>query len=288
MRNRMNIGRFLTGRGTKKTSRILFLVFFAVLSASCKSQAETPVTRSSTNIGFGTFERPFSAQSYWNVHPVGVQLGDFQIPDSTYRPLVGEGPYSTTAFLADEKDSPQQVFGIAGKPGLWELDGEQFIAEVTIPRWPSETIPASGSDGHADIVDPVDGVIHSFLNLKKGKDGRWTASMYAWTRLDGRGWGDPSHYYQGARAAAVPPMAGLVRKHEVNDGQRMYRHALAMSLTHNGLSSEKGYVFPATSADRTWKEYTGGIPEGALLMLPEGFDTNSINDPALRKRAETL
>ncbi|MDP3187236.1 Atrophin-1 multi-domain protein, partial [Limnobacter sp.] len=144
------------------------------------------------------------------------------------------------------------------------------------------------SDGHADIVDPIDGVIHSFLNLKKGQDGRWTASMYAWTRLDGRGWGDPSHYYQGARAAAVPPMAGLVRKHEVNDGQPMYRHALAMSLAHNGLSSKRGYVFPATSADRTWKENTGGIPEGALLMLPEAFDTNLIDDPGLRKIAETL
>ncbi|MDP3189717.1 MAG: hypothetical protein Q8M61_14715, partial [Limnobacter sp.] len=99
---------------------------------ACKTQAEQPETGGSAHIGFGTFERPFSAQSYWNARPVGVQLGDFQIPDSTYRPLVGEGPYSTTAFLADESDSPQQVFGIAGKPGLWELDGEQFIPGVTI------------------------------------------------------------------------------------------------------------------------------------------------------------
>lgn len=272
----------------KRPSLVLCLFFSAVLSVACKTQAEQPETGGSAAAGFGTFERPFSAQSYWNSRPTGVELGDFQIPDSTYRPLVGEGPYSTSAFLADENDSPQKVFGIAGKPGLWELDGEQFIPNVTIPRWPSETIPARGSDGHADIVDPIDGVIHSFLNLKKDKEGRWTASMYAWTRLDGRGWGDPSHYYQGARAAAVPPMAGLVRKHEVNDGQPLYHHALAMSLTFNGLSSETGYVFPATSADRTWKENTGGIPEGALLMLPEAFDTNLISDPGLRKIAETL
>ncbi|MCR2745925.1 Atrophin-1 multi-domain protein [Limnobacter parvus] len=201
---------------------------------------------------------------------------------------MGEGPYSSTAFLASKYDKPVEVFGLPGKRGLWELDGEQFITSITIPRWPTRTVPAAGSDGHADIIDPVDGVIHSFLNLKKGRDGRWTASMYAWTRLDGRGWGDPSHYFQGARAAAVPPMAGLIRKHEINDGQKTYRHALAMSLTFSGLSSRTGYVFPASSADRTWRDNTGMIPEGALMMLPEDFDTASIEDRDLRKVAETL
>lgn len=264
------------------------LIFLVTALASCKTQADPPNTSPSEPVGFGTFERPFSYKSYWNIRPVDPQLGYFQIPDSNYSPLVGEGPYSSTAFRASKYDKPVKVFGKAGKRGLWELDGEQFIPSITIPRWPARTMPASGSDGHADIVDPIDGVIHSFLNLKKGKDGRWTASMYAWTRLDGRGWGDPSHYFQGSRAAAVPPMAGLIRKHEVNDGQKMYRHALAVSLTFSGLSSRSGYMFPATSGDRTWRKNTGMIPEGALLMLPDDFDTSTIEDKALRKVAETL
>ena len=266
------------------------LIFLVTALASCKIQADPhpSTSTSSSPVDFGTFERPFSYKSYWNIRPVGVQLGYFQIPDSKYSPLVGEGPYSSTAFLASKYDKPVEVFGLPGKRGLWELDGEQFIPSITIPRWPSRTVPASGSDGHADIVDPVEGVVHSFLNLRKDKDGRWMASMYAWTHLNGRGWGDPSHYYQGARAAAVPPMAGLIRKHEVNDGQKIYRHALAMSLTFSGLSSRSGYMFPATSGDRTWRENTGMIPEGALLMLPDDFDASTIEDKELRKVAETL
>jgi hypothetical protein len=264
------------------------LIFLVTALSSCKTQADPPHTTNSPPVDFGTFERPFSYKSYWNIRPVDPQLGYFEIPDSKYSPLVGEGPYSSSSFLASKYDKSVTVFGMAGRRGLWELDGEQFIPSITIPRWPSRTVPASGSDGHADIVDPIDGVIHSFLDLKKGRDGRWTASMYAWTKLDGRGWGDPSHYFQGARAAAVPPMAGLIRKHEVNDGQGMYRHALAVSLTYSGLSSRSGYMFPATSGDRTWRENTGMIPEGALLMLPEDFDTRTIEDKALRKVAETL
>ena len=124
----------------------------------------------------------------------------------------------STAFLADSNDKPQQIFGAPGKRGLWELDGEQFVDSITVPRWPADVIPASGSDGHADIVDPFQGVIHSFLRLRKDKSGRWTADMYAWTRLDGRGWGDPAHYYQGARAAAVPPMAGVAAVLEGPEG----------------------------------------------------------------------
>lgn len=266
----------------------MFLVFVSTALLSCKTQAEPPSTLTTTQSSFGTYTRPFSARSYWNIRPVGAKLGSFEIPDSTYRPLVGEGPYSSAAFLASKNDKSMKVYGIAGRAGLWELDGEQFIPSITIPRWPAKTLPASGSDGHADIVDPVAGVVHSFLDLKKGKNGRWTASMYAWTKLDGRGWGNPAHYFQGTRAAAVPPLAGLIRKHEVNDGEKMYRHALAVSLTFSGMSNKKAYVFPATSADKSWKKNKGSIPEGALLMLPSDFDTRSIEDAALRKVAETL
>lgn len=264
------------------------LVLLAGILPACKSQAEPTAGHSSPSPAFGTYERPFSAQSYWNSRPVGVTLGQFEIPDSYYRPLVGGGPYSSAAFLAKATDQPMEVYAAAGREGVWELDAEQFVPSVRIARWPADTVPATGSDGHADIVDPIDGVIHSFLDLKQNFNGTWTATMYAWTRLDGRGWGDPAHYFQGARAAAVPPMAGLIRKHEANDGQAMYHHALAMSLTYNALSSKTAYVFPATSADKTWTWNKGYIPEGALLMLPESFDTQTIQSESLRKVAETL
>lgn len=236
---------------------------------------------------WGTYEKPFAVDSLWNSRPVNPVLGEFQIPPSQYSPAVSEGAYSTGAFLARESDKPMTIIGHPGKTGVWDPDAEAR-RDITIPRWPADTVPATGSDGHADIVDPIAGVIHSLYQLKL-IDGKWRASQYAWTRLNGRGWGDPAHYYQGARAAAVPSIAGIIRKHEVNDGDTMYRHALAMSLTFNGLSAKPTYVFPATSADsNAATTNTGQVPEGALLMLPASFNTATLREPALRKVAETL
>jgi len=161
---------------------------------------------------------------------------------------------------------------------------------ITIPRWPASVVPASGTDGHADIVDPVTNTIHSFWKLKQ-INGRWTAALYSWSSLTGTGWGDPAHYYQGARAVGLPASAGLIRKDEIKDGRATYTHALALSLTYNALSNgvnTPAYVFPATSADGSLSGNTGSIPEGALLMLPPSFDSSNITNPDLKKIVETL
>ena len=230
-------------------------------------------------------EPPFALDSPWNLRPVDPVLGDYMIPRTLYRPFVGPGDYSTGVFTARASDPPMTVLGAEGSEGLWSADEEAF-RPVTVPRWPSDVQAAVGTDGHADIVDPVDGVIHSFWQLRF-EDGRWRATQYAWAPLNGRGWGDPAHYFQGARAAGVPSLGGLIRKDEVDDGRPWYRHALALSLDGSGLKS--GYVFPATSEDRNHvTDYRGGVPMGALLMLPADFDTASVRSPALRKVAATL
>lgn len=237
---------------------------------------------------FGTYLKPFAATSPWNARPVGAVLGDYEIPRSDYPPTLAEGKWSTGVFLASDADKPVTVIGEPGSAGVWDADAEVSRPRIVIPRWPANVIPASGSDGHADIVDPISGIVHSFFKLKN-INGEWHTKQYAWTRLGGRGWGDPAHYYQGARAAAVPSMGGVIRTHEVNDGDKLFRHALAMSLTFNALSPSPTYVFPATAADRgAEKTNFGRIPEGALLMLPPDYDTASIKDARLRKVADTL
>jgi len=161
---------------------------------------------------------------------------------------------------------------------------------ITIPRWPANVVPASGTDGHADIVDPVTNTVHSFWKLKQ-INGRWTAALYSWSSLTGTGWGNPAHYYQGARAVGLPASAGLIRKDEIKDGRATYTHALALSLTYNALSNgvnTPAYIFPATSADSSLSANTGVIPEGALLMLPPSFDSSKIVNPDLKKIVETL
>ena len=258
-----------------------FLAIHLVLNA----YAETPTANAGK---FGFYEQPFAASSFWNSRPVAPTFADFQIPTSVYYPAVQEGKFSTGFFLAKPTDPPMTVKGTPGTKGLWDPDAESFRTDITIPHWPEDVVPAAGGDGHADIVDPVTGTIHSFYRLRY-IEGAWTATQYAWTDLNGRGWGDPAHYFQGARASGVPAGAGLIRKHEVNDGDIMYRHALAMSLTNNALSPNPAYTFPATSADgfASWKN-TGVIPEGALLMLPNTFNVDSLKTPELRKIANTL
>jgi len=115
--------------------------------------------------------------------------------------------------------------------------------------------------------------------------------MISWSTLNGSGWGDPAHYYQGARAAAVPTSAGMIRVAEANDGKAWYEHALALSLDYSGLAAAPNqFIYPATSGDSTdpSKSNTGQIPEGARLMLPADFDLSQITDPRLLKVAKTL
>lgn len=236
---------------------------------------------------WGSYETPFAATSPWNSRPVNPKFSDFTIPKADYYPSIAEGAWSTGVFLAGSGDPPVTVVGLPNSRGVWDPDAGVHRT-VAIPRWPAGVIPASAADGHADIVDPIAGIIHSFYKLRHS-EGQWMAAQYAWTRLDGRGWGDPAHYFQGARAAAVPTSGGLMRKHEIADDRPLYRHALAMSLTYNALSPNPAYVFPATSADRdAATTNTGKIPEGALMMLPPEFDVDSIQTPAVRKVAETL
>lgn len=279
--NKQQLPRNAAGRARARTSWLAALgIALAVAGVEAGAQ------ESGTG-GWGSFETPFAATSPWNSRPVGPRFGDFVIPSSDYSPSVAEGAWSTGVFLAGSEDPPVKVIGLPGSKGVWDPDAGVH-REVDIPRWPTGVIPASAADGHADIVDPVAGIVHSFFKLRQ-VDGQWMAAQYAWSRLDGRGWGDPAHYFQGARAAAVPTSGGLIRRHEIDDGEALYRHALAMSLTYNALSPKPTYIFPATSADRdAATTNTGKIPEGALLMLPPEFDVQQLATPALRKVAETL
>jgi hypothetical protein len=254
----------------------------------------TPTAATSTSTSaYGTYLRPYAVNSLWNSRPVNPSFGTFVIPTSSYFPAVQSGAYSTGVFLASATDQPMTVTG-PGSTATWtagvsdpDIGGSRVI---TIPRWPAGVLPASGSDGHADIVDPVTNIIHSFWQLKQ-VNGQWTAALYSWSSLTGTGWGDPAHYYQGSRAVGIPASAGLIRKQEMKDGLPTYTHALAMSLTYNALSngsSTPAYIFPATSADNSASANTGAIPEGALMMLPPNFDSSKIVNADLKKVVETL
>jgi hypothetical protein len=255
----------------------------ALLAAAVATSGQAATT------AFGTYEKMFSADSLWNSQPVKPVLGTFVIPKDAYFPSISTGAYSSGIYKAAPSDPSKVIYPRAKNKGVWDPDGGVWLPTVTIPHWPADLAAATGADGHADVVDVAANKVYSFWQLAKGADGRWTAQQFAWTTLNGNGWGEPAHYFQGARAAAVPTSAGMIRKHEVDDGKPRYEHALAMSLTYTGLSKSPTYIFPATSADSdaAWSN-KGQIPEGARVMLPSTFDTSKVTTPKLRKVAETL
>ena len=250
-----------------------------VYAAAPAAQTTAPV---------GTYQRPFSAQSPWNSKPVNPVLGDASIPADEFSPSIHNGDYSLGVFQASSGGTTVVVRGTDDARGIWNADAEAFQPSVSIARWPTGVVPAAGADGHADIIDATSGIVHSFWQLRS-VNGQWRATQYSWSPLRGRGWGSPTHYSQGARASGVPAGAGLIRKHEVNDGDTQYRHALAMSLTYSGLAANPSLTFPATLSDGdSARTNFGSIPMGSLLMLPASFDSASITHPQLRKIVETL
>lgn len=231
------------------------------------------------------YEKPFTSSSLWNSRPISPTFSNFVIPAAKYNPLIESGIYSSGCFFADDKSGPMAVKPSPGIKGVKDVDSEVYQSQIIIPHWPENLEAANGSDGHADIYDVSSGVIHSFWQLKK-LNGVWTANLYSWSPINGSGWGDPAHYYHGARAVGIGACAGIIRKSEFLSNAAIYPHALAMSLFKTGLAP--GYVFPATSADSHSAINTGQIPEGALLMLPADFDVSKIKTPELIKIVNTL
>jgi hypothetical protein len=85
-------------------------------------------------------------------------------------PTISSGAYSTGVFLASTTDQPMTVIGRTSTAtvttGVADPDASGSHV-VTIPRWPTGVLPATGTDGHADIIDSVTGTIHSFWQLKQ-------------------------------------------------------------------------------------------------------------------------
>ncbi|MDB4935078.1 MAG: hypothetical protein JWP87_2050 [Labilithrix sp.] len=244
---------------------------------------------------FGTYLRPYAVDSPWNTRPVKPVLGTATIPDSIngWRPVISDGVgFSTGVFLASATDPP---ITLKGTPTINDKDVETPLQTLVLPHWPANVVPATESDGHADIIDPTTKMVHSFNGMKKRPDGSWEVRDYGWSKLDGRGWGDPAHYFQGARAVGVPASAGIIRKHEFLSTDPVYRHALSLSLPHNAIKKGDGtaptaIVYPATQGDSEDPSAanSGQIPEGALLMLPADFDSAKMPTPELVRIAETL
>ncbi len=216
--------------------------------------------------------RLFSPQSPWNLTPVAPVLGKDVVPAAKQKPWIEEAAYASKIFVAKAGDVPVTV---RAKRIANALEG----ADVLIPRFPADTLPATGTDGHCEVLDGDD--LHSFFALRK-VSGQWICDKYAYSSVSGSGWGTVANP-DNSRAAGCSTAGGLLLKSE--RGMKVVPHALAIGLDKNGIKA--GPIWPATLEDYAGG-YSGPFQIGALLMLPASFDAEALALEESRTIARTL
>ncbi|WP_143761302.1 hypothetical protein [Sphingobium chlorophenolicum] len=228
----------------------------------------------------------FSPQSLWNATPVDPLLGDVPI-SSAQTPWIEEGAYASRIFFAAQDDRPMTIMGRTGGEDI-QVANEGVGRAVGIPRFPADTMPATGTDGHCAIADPATGLLHSFWQLKK-VGGQWRATKYVASPLAGTGFGTASNP-DNVRASGTSSVAGMMLASE--RGLAVLPHALALCLDLSSFSS--GPVFPATMEDYkgVHGDYTGkpgqSFKMGTLFLLPPHFDAEALHWEEARVIARTL
>ena len=283
------IGSNAAVRATLARRQILSMLSFLPVAALHGSMAVGATSRAVSDWRYlGVRPKPtlFSSKSLWNAIPVEPELSDTGISlDQT--PWVEEGAYSSRIFYASENDKSERIFGRTGREDL-QVANEGVWRSVVIPRFPPDTTPATGLDGHCSIVDPATRLLHSFFQLRK-IDGRWRASKYVVSQIDGTGFGTASNP-DNVRASGTSAAAGLMLKSERE--LPILPHALALCLDVSSFVS--GPVFPATMEDYagilgSYKGEPGSaFSMGTHFMLPRDFSVEALRWDEARVIARTL
>jgi hypothetical protein len=232
----------------------------------------------------GTFKHLFNSQSLWNARPIDPVLGKAAIPQKDNVAWLEQDKYAAKLFRGRAADGPMTVQGRDASEGIWVAD-ELRNRPVIVPHFPENVVPATGLDGHCEILDESTGLIHSFYQL--GFDSAekvWKAGKYTVSSVSGTGWGSPARP-DGPRASGTPSTSGILRAHEIDSA--VVPHALAVAAHSNVLKS--GPLYPATLQDLSgMDEYSGSFPMGTLFMLPADFDSEALSSPNARVIARTL
>ena len=231
-------------------------------------------------------EALFAAQSPWNSTPVNPVLGSDVMPSKNQTPWIEELAYSSRIFRASVTDAAVTIYGPKGGADL-DIANQLEAGTVVVPRFPAGVVPATGQDGHCEILDPVDGALHSFFQLRQ-IGVKWCATKYAKTSWRGSGFGTVSNP-DNVRAAGCSTAGGLLLASEL--GMDVVPHALAIGMDKSAFVP--GPIYPATLEDFTGATTYRGVkgqrfPMGALMMLPADFDAEALALLESRTIARTL
>ena len=164
--------------------------------------------------------------------------------------VTGYGIAYVKATLSDPQVTVTNTNGWGTNPG------------TTSFRAPSAAKPAAGSDAHLAVEQPDGSVVEMWQAAKSGTN--WTAGAVAVAKA-----GQYFYTIAGCRGSSLTLASGIVTPQEVKAGA--ISHVLSVSLPASVVS--KSFVFPSYSSDGT---LTGGIPEGARLVLDPSYDISSL------------
>jgi PKD repeat protein len=131
---------------------------------------------------------------------------------------------------------------------------------------PQGAVPSPDTDGNITIYQP-NGWFLDCINAVMLSNGSIVCSMASY--IDSAGSGDG--YTNGRRASEVPSFAGQIRQGEITSGK--IQHALVCNISATILTQQA--IWPAVCFD-TQDGYTGTLPMGALLAIPQSVDINSL------------
>jgi hypothetical protein len=301
-----------TGANTQSTPKTLTIVVAEMVQSAFQLEWLEAEGLDALKSGFGGFQNPYHQKSPWNAYPVNPTLSATGIRSLLYTSAgastahvawLNKNGYGTFMSQAKEGDPSMTVYGLSGSANV-NVGDEAKTRAVVIPRWPtnedgtSPVTPATGSDGHAEIYDPILGVFHSFWKLRKpfseaNPTDKWVAAKYSCIPAGGLGWPYPERP-DGPRAVGASTAGGALRIHDYTTAAAAaagngFGHALAIALAGRAIDHEPAY--PAMLEDaRGYLEYENrkaaynhvnnanpGVRMGSHLLLPSDFSLTGLN-----------
>jgi hypothetical protein len=204
--------------------------------------------------------QPFTAASPWNT-PLGAQARFEPASSAATAMVVAPG---LSSFVNSARWSHPLYFASSSDPLQTVVEqGERLQYRI-----PANAAPAVGDDAHMHVFDPDGRTVHEAWQMHRTGPGSWEAQYAVSVDLYGDGVSGG-----GVRAYGGSAIGGLIRIHEVQQGE--IPHALALALPAALLRT--GPVWPASSEDQgSAQTYRGQIPIGALLAIPPEVDLGAL------------
>ncbi len=237
------------------------------------------VSEQSVGLTYGTFEYPFSSSSVWNTALASSATLD------TVGPHVHQE--SQNFFAAGYNQTPtwgHPLYEASSSDDLFTATFQVYVEDEVHQgpsnpqfRIPSSAQPDTQADGHLHVLDE-DGVTLWDIYAASIDHGANTISTGVWahrTRIDGSGIGTTSTGV-GTRAYGGASIAGMVRKHELDDG--VIHHRIALMLPLQAMREDDvAFMWPATRKDSFgYDNPSWGGHMGECFRIPPSVDVSSL------------